>query len=141
MELYELEGEKNNNMKLYQLIESKDSLKKLNTAEGLPFKTALSIAKDIKEIDEVLQVYENKRRELINKYGKKDKDGELIIKDDNIELTDRTAFVSEFNALTMEDVDIEVKKIAIDDLENVKNMTPNDINNISFLFEVEENKE
>lgn len=128
-------------MKLYQLIESKDSLKKLNTAEGLPFKTALSIAKDIKEIDEVLQVYENKRRELINKYGKKDDNGELIIKDDNIELTDRTAFVSEFNSLTMEDVDIEVKKIAIDDLENVKNMTPNDINNISFLFEVEENKE
>lgn len=127
-------------MKLYQLIESKDSLKKLNTAEGLPFKTALSIAKDIKEIDEVLQVYENKRRELINKYGKKDENGELIIKNDNIELTDRTAFISEFNALTMENVDIEVKKIAIDDLENVKNMTPNDINNISFLFE-EENKE
>lgn len=122
-------------MKLYQLIESKDSLKKLNTAEGLPFKTALSIAKDIKEIDEVLQVYENKRRELINKYGKKDDNGELIIKNDNIELTDRTAFISEFNALTMENVDIEVKKIAIDDLENVKNMTPNDINNISFLFE------
>ena len=127
-------------MKLYQLIESKDSLKKLNTAEGLPFKTALSIAKDIKEIDEVLQVYENKRRELINKYGKKDENGELIIKNDNVELTDRIAFVSEFNALTMEDVDIEVKKIAIDDLENVKNMTPNDINNISFLFE-EEDKE
>ena len=128
-------------MKLYQLIESKDSLKKLNTAEGLPFKTALSIAKDIKEIDEVLQVYENKRRELINKYGKKDDNGELIIKNDNIELIDHTAFVSEFNALTMEDVDIEVKKIAIDDLENVKNMTPNDINNISFLFKEEENKE
>ena len=128
-------------MKLYQLIESKDSLKKLNTAEGLPFKTALSIAKDIKEIDEVLQVYENKRRELINKYGKKDENGELIIKNDNVELTDRIAFASEFNALTMEDVDIEVKKIAIDDLENVNNMTPNDINNISFLFEEEENKE
>ena len=130
-------------MKLYQLIESKDSLKKLNTAEGLPFKTALSIAKDIKEIDEVLQVYENKRRELINKYGKKDENGELIIKDNNIELTDHTAFVSEFNALTMENVDIEVKKIAIDDLENVTNMTPNDINNISFLFDEEdkENKE
>ena len=128
-------------MKLYELLESKDSLKKLNTAEGLPFKTALYIAKDIKEIDEVLQVYENKRRELINKYGKKDDNGELIIKNNNIELTDRTAFVSEFNALTMEDVDIEVKKIAIDDLENVKNMTPNDINNISFLFKEEENKE
>ena len=125
-------------MKLYELLESKDSLKKLNTAEGLPFKTALYIAKDIKEIDEVLQVYENKRRELINKYGKKDDNGELIIKNNNIELTDRTAFVSEFNALTMEDVDIEVKKIAIDDLENVKNMTPNDINNISFLFKEEE---
>lgn len=121
-------------MKLYQLIESKDSLKKLNTAEGLPFKTALYIAKDIKEIDEVLQVYENKRRELINKYGKKDENGELIIKDNNIELIDRTAFVNEYNGLVMEDVDIDIKKITIDDLENVTTMTPNDINNISFLF-------
>ena len=130
-------------MKLYELVESNESLKKLSTAEGLSFKTAFSIAKDIKEIDEVLQVYENKRRELINKYGKKDENGELIIKDNNIELTDHTAFVSEFNALTMENVDIEVKKIAIDDLENVTNMTPNDINNISFLFDEEdkENKE
>lgn len=122
-------------MKLYQLIESKDSLKKLNTAEGLPFKTALSIAKDIKEIDEVLQVYENKRRELINKYGKKDENGELIIKNDNIELTDRAAFTNEFNTLAMEDVDIEIKKISVDDLENVTSLTPSDINNISFLLE------
>ena len=129
-------------MKLYELLESNESLKKLSTAEGLPFRTALSIAKDIKEIDEVLQVYENKRRELINKYGKKDDNGELIIKNNNIELIDRSAFVGEYNGLVMEDVDIEVKKIAIDDLENVTNMTPNDINNISFLFEEDkENKE
>ena len=124
-------------MKLYQLIESKDSLKKLNTAEGLPFKTALSIAKGIREIDEVLQVYENKRRELINKYGKKDDNGELITEGDNVKLTNRAAFVNEFNALAMEDVDIEIKKISVDDLENVTSLTPSDINNISFLFEEE----
>jgi hypothetical protein len=97
-------------MKLYQLVESNDSLKKLNTAEGLPFKTALSIARDIKSIDEVLQVYGNKRKELINKYGEKDENGELVIKDDNVKLTDRAAFANEFNALAMEDVDIEIKK-------------------------------
>lgn len=124
-------------MKLYQLIESKDSLKKLNTAEGLPFKTALYIAKDIKEIDEVLQVYENKRKELINKYGEKDENGELVIKDDSVKLTDRAAFINEFNALAMEDVDIEIKKISVDDLENVTSLTPSDINNISFLLEEE----
>lgn len=122
-------------MKLYQLIESKDSLKKLNTAEGLPFKTALSIAKDIKEIDEVLQVYENKRRELINKYGEKDEKGELVTEGDNVKLTNRAAFTNEFNTLAMEDVDIEIKKISVDDLENVTSLTPSDINNISFLLE------
>lgn len=124
-------------MKLYELVESNDSLKKLSTAEGLPFKTALSIARDIKEIDEVLQVYENKRKELVNKYGEKDENGELVIKDDNVKLTDRTAFVNEFNALAMEDVDIEIKKISVNDLENVTSLTPSDINNISFLLEEE----
>ena len=124
-------------MKLYQLIESKDSLKKLNTAEGLSFKTALSIAKNIKEIDEVLQVYENKRKELINKYGEKDEKGELITEGDNVKLTNRAAFVNEFNALAMEDVDIEIKKISVDDLENVTSLTLSDINDISFLLEEE----
>jgi hypothetical protein len=124
-----------NRMKLYQLVESNDSLKKLNTAEGLPFKTALSIARDIKNIEEVLQVYENKRKELVNKYGEKDENGELVIKDDSVKLTDRAAFVNEFNALAMEDVDIEIKKISVDDLENVTSLTPSDINNISFLLE------
>lgn len=124
-------------MKLYQLIESKDSLKKLNTAEGLPFKVAFSLAKDIKEIDEALTVYENKRKELINKYGEKDDNGELVIKDDSVKLTDRAAFVNEFNALAMEDVDIEIKKISVDDLKNVTSLTPSDINNISFLLKEE----
>lgn len=124
-------------MKLYQLVESNGSLKKLNTAEGLPFKIALSIARDIKSIDEVLQVYENKRKELINKYGEKDENGELVIKDGNVKLTDRAAFVNEFNALAMEDVDIEIKKISVDDLENVTSLTPSDINDISFLLEEE----
>ena len=121
-------------MKLYKLIEANESLKKLNQAEGLPFKVALSLAKNIKEIDEVLTVYENKRKELINKYGKKDKDGELVIKDNNIELTDKVAFANEFNSLVAEDVDVDIKKIKVDDLENVKNLTPNDINSITFLF-------
>lgn len=124
-------------MELYRIVESRESLKKLNTAEGLPFKTALSIAKSIKEIDEILQVYENKRKELINKYGEKDENGELVIKDDNVKLTNRTAFVNEFNTLAMEDVDIEIKKISVDDLENVTSLTPSDINNISFLLEEE----
>lgn len=123
-------------MKLYQLIESKESLKKLNTAEGLPFKVAFSLAKDIREIDEALTVYENKRKELINKYGKKDDNGELIIKDDNVELTDRFAFANEFNSLVMEDVDLDIKKINVDDLESVDNMTPSDINNIEFLLDL-----
>lgn len=123
-------------MKLYEIVESRDSLRKLNTAE-LPFKTALSLARDIKNIDEVLQIYENKRKELINKYGEKDENGKLIIKDDNVKLTDQAAFANEFNTLAMEDVDIEIKKISINELENVTILTPSDINNISFLLKEE----
>lgn len=122
-------------MKLYQLVESSDSLKKLNATMGLPFRTALSIAKDIKEIDDVLQIYEKKRKELINKYGEKDEKGKLVTEGDNVKLTNRAAFTNEFNTLAMEDVDIEIKKISVDDLENVTSLTPSDINNISFLLE------
>ena len=84
-----------------------------------------------------MQIYENKRKELINKYGEKDENGELVIKDDGVKLTNHAAFVNEFNTLTMEDVDIEIKKISVDDLENVTSLTPSDINNISFLLKEE----
>lgn len=122
-------------MKLYNLIESKGPLKKLNDTEGLPFKVALSLSKDIREIDDILTVYEQKRKELINKYGKKNEKGELMVNNDQVELIDKTAFANEFNQLVSEDVDLKLTKIRIDDLENSRGLTPNDISKISFLLE------
>lgn len=122
-------------MKLYQLIDSKDALKKLNETEGLPFKVALRLSIDIRKIDDILEVYERKRRELINKYGKKDENGELLINNDQAVLTDKVAFSNEFSALVMEEVDLNMKTIKIDDLENSRGLTPGDISKISFLLE------
>lgn len=123
-------------MKLYQLVESNDSLKKLNTAEGLPFKTALSIARDINKIDEVLEVYDNKRKQLIEKYGKKDDNGNLVTENGNAMLKDSNAFANDYNKMVLEDVDLDITKIKEDDLASVKGLTPSDIQNIYFLLDI-----
>jgi hypothetical protein len=124
-------------MKLYQIINAKESLKKLNEADGLSFKTALTIARDINKIDEVLEVYDNKRKQLIEKYGKKDDNGNLVTENGNAMLKDSNAFANDYNKMVLEDVDLDITKIKGDDLASVKGLTPSDIQNIYFLLEGE----
>ena len=95
------------------------------------------IARDINKIDEVLEVYDNKRKQLIEKYGKKDDNGNLVTENGNTMLKDSNAFANDYNKMVLEDVDLDITKIKEDDLASVKGLTPSDINNISFLLEEE----
>ena len=95
------------------------------------------IARDINKIDEVLEVYDNKRKQLIEKYGKKDDNGNLVTENGNTMLKDSNAFANDYNKMVLEDVDLDITKIKEDELTSVKRLTPKDINNISFLLKEE----
>ena len=64
-----------------QIINSIDSLKNLSSKE-LDVKTSFIIAKNIKAIDEISDIFISEKMKLVNKYGTKDKEGNLKV-DDN----------------------------------------------------------
>lgn len=122
-------------MKLIEIIESKDSLKKLYETQGLPFRVALSLAKNINKVDEVLEVYEQKRRELVLKYAKKDENGNPIENNGNYKIDDIPSFNKAYSELVSEEAELDIVKIKAEDLESVSTLTPLDINRIMFLID------
>lgn len=122
-------------MKLYEIIDSKEALKKLYETSGLSFKTALEVAKNIRKTDEVLEVYEHKRKDLIMKHAEKDENGNPVEDNGNYKIADIPSFKKEFEELVNQDADPDIEKIKAEELENVSTLTPFEVSKILFMIE------
>ena len=104
-----------------------DAFSRLITKE-MNLNTACSIAKNIKEMDVVKKVIDNKRNEIIKRYAKKDSEGNVITKNDgNIEeITNIEEFNSKMSDLLSQEIDVDISKISKSDLRNIT-ISPMDI--------------
>lgn len=100
-------------MKIYQIIQFSSFLNVVRTPK-LPFKTAYKLSKLSKAIEDEVAFYREKMQELINEYGQKDEDGNLIFIDNgqSIALKPETqaecyAKIAELEALDIELPDIK----------------------------------
>lgn len=102
-----------------QIINSIDSLKNLSGKE-LDVKTSFIIAKNIKAIDEISDIFVSEKMKLVNKYGTKDKEGNLKV-DDNGAVEIAKENLKEWNRSLSElleiENDIDIKVININDLD------------------------
>ena len=102
-----------------QIINSIDSLKNLSSKE-LDVKTSFIIAKNIKAIDEISDIFVSEKMKLVNKYGTKDKEGNLKV-DDNGAVEIAKENLKEWNRSLSELLEIEnnidIKTININDLD------------------------
>lgn len=103
-----------------QLLMGKESLGVLANAK-MPIGVAYRINKIIKQAAEELQETEKIRREIINKYGKKDENGELIVDKNNgtFEIEDRAAFSKEVALLFAEVCEFSGEPIDVKLLDNI----------------------
>ena len=103
-----------------QLLIGKESLGVLANAK-MPIGVAYRINKIVKQANEELQETEKIRREIINKYGKKDENGELIVDENNgtFEIEDRATFDKEIALLFAEVCEFSGEPIDIELLENI----------------------
>lgn len=102
-----------------QIINSIDSLKNLSGKE-LDVKTSFIIAKNIKAIDEISDIFVSEKMKLVNKYGTKDKEGNLKVNDNGaVEIAKEN--LKEWNRSLSElleiENDIDIKVININDLD------------------------
>ena len=127
------------NVKISSLLNSTEALQKLASAD-LKAKLAWQVARLLKAAEVELQSFNETRMALIKKYGEKDAKGELVtdekgnckIPPDAID-----GFNTELNELITTEVEINVNKISIDDLENMS-FTPNEMTLLEDFIDFEE---
>jgi len=116
-------------LKLSQLIAMRGSLVKL-IEKDLPIKQSFNLAKFIKTANEELEQFEQQRVKLVNRYGAKDEEGNIAVKDEF-----QQQFVNELNELTEIEVDFEgFKPLKLADLRNIY-FTTNDMMSLIDIVE------
>lgn len=112
-------------MNIKEILESKEAIQAL-TAQTLPINTAIKLSKLQKELNEVLEIYQERRANLFEKYGEGE---DLSIPD-----TNREVFLKEHEALIIEELDITIQTVSVETLGDIK-MSPNDITNLGWLLD------
>lgn len=117
------------------LLDSVQVLRKLNNAE-LPVRVSYKLAKNIKNIDKELKIYEEEKQKLINKYGEKDEEGKLKTKEDgSINITDTENWNKDIKELLEIEAEINIEKINIDELgKSDFKITPSELSLIDYMI-------
>ena len=123
------------------LINSKEVFHILGNAQGLSAHIAYRLYRNIELINKELEMYEKTRIKLLKSLANKDENGEPIIKksdsqefydlpDENLKKFNESMF-----ELINESVDLDLKKISLDDIDTI-GLTPLQISLIEFILEV-----
>lgn len=110
------------------LLESVTSLKDL-ADKDVNIRIGIALAKNIKEFNEVLEVYNESRRKLFEKYGETI-DDRILITEENTEV-----FNKEHKELLEQEVDVTINMIKVDELENV-NIKTSTLMSLDWLIEI-----
>ena len=115
-------------VKISDLLNSTETLQKL-AKQDFKAKLAWSIARLLKAAEVEIQSFNETRMNLINKYGEKDENGELITDENNnckINPDRMSEFNKELNDLLDMLVEINANKINMELLEDI-DFTPSDM--------------
>ena len=84
----------------------------------LPIKMSFVVSRNLKKMEEVNNDVEEKRNELIEKYGKRKEDGSLDVEENgNIKITKPNEFIAELTELLDVEMDMAFEKITESDIE------------------------
>ena len=98
---------------------------------------AFKIARLARELDKEMQTFNEERQKIIQKYAKKDENGELIT-DENGNVTFDTDKVQEvneeFNSLLSTELEVNADKLPMDYMDSFE-LTPQEMLGIEMFFE------
>lgn len=101
------------------------ALNKLSNAD-LPIKTAYAVKKNVDALKKQIAFINERRNELIRKYGKED----IIDKEDKEAVA---KFVNDFNEILEIEEEIEINTIDVEKLADVK-LSASDLDMLSFML-------
>lgn len=123
---------------LNDIFNAVPALREISTKE-FPGSTTFKIARLIRELDKEIQLFEEERNKIANKYGEKDENGNLIpqengtikIPDDKVQECNE-----EFQALFSTQVEINANKLPIEIFDSIE-MTPTQAMNLEAIVDFE----
>lgn len=126
-----------------ELLTSIPTLSKLAEKENLPIKFAYAIAKNIKTINDALEVYRDVKNKLVLKYVEQDEDGNPVKKNvknpqtlfDQYEFTDREKFLDELNQILNEEVEVNIHWVSLEHFPETMSVPM--LNSILFIVKEE----
>ena len=122
-----------------ELLNSTDILQKIASKE-LKARLALEVARMLKAAEKEIQDFNDVRMKLINKYGEKDENGELITDEEGkckIVKEEITNFSNELNDLVATEVEINANKIKLEQIENL-DFTPAEMSILEPFLDMDE---
>ncbi|CEN87291.1 DUF1617 family protein [Paraclostridium sordellii] len=103
----------------------------------LPIKVSYALAKNISKIEKELEIYNNEREKLIEKYSVKDENDKTVI-DENNQIKIQDIYLEKWNKDIEElqniEVEIDIHKFKLEEL-NGYNMTPAELMAIDYMIE------
>lgn len=101
----------------------------------LPIKASYAIAKNLKKIEDELEIYYKEREKLIDKYAEKDENGKIKVDNNGfIIFKDKEGWDKEIKELLAIENDIKIHTFPIDVLEGY-NMSPAELMLIEYMIE------
>lgn len=117
-----------------KLVNSIGVLSKLTNME-LPIKLSYTFSKNITKINRELTAYNKERGKLIEKYGEKDKEGNLKTKEDGtINILDTESFNNDLKEILEIETEIDIHVIDLDTINTDINITPGELMVIDYMF-------
>jgi len=100
-------------LSIEQIMNSIEPLRTISN-ETLPIKVAITLTRTIKEIDEVLGVFNDSKQKLFEKYGEESENDSMKIKDDNLE-----EFNEAYVDLIKQKIDVNVQSVDVGELGDI----------------------
>ena len=125
-------------MTLNDIFNAVPALREISTKE-FPGSVNLKIARLIREVDKEIQLFEEERNKIANKYGEKDENGNLVIQEGgNIKILDNKIqdCNEELQALFNTQVEINANKLPVDIFDSIE-MTPTQAMNLETIVDFE----
>lgn len=128
-------------VKLSDILNSEETLKKCINI-SMKGKLAYQIARIAREVEKETALFETERNKLVEKYAERDENNNFKMNDKEQIYIDAKSkekiqqFTKELNDLIIDtEVELNVKKIKLEDLTEQKDFTPKDFNNLMPFIE------
>ena len=123
---------------LNDIFNAVPALREISSKE-FPGSTTFKIARLIRELDKEIQLFEEERMKIANKYGEKDENGNLIpLENGTIKISDDKVQEcnEEFQALFNTQIEINANKLPIEIFDSIE-MTPTQAMNLEAIVDFE----